>query len=101
MISNLVDIVAPASAVSREDLKKSLKFLKKMNLKARFRGSLRGSSLFAQSDSVAFENFKKALWAEDSFLIWTLRGGYGSARLLKFLSAFKKKTSFKKNIYRS
>ncbi|MDE0151347.1 MAG: LD-carboxypeptidase [Bdellovibrionales bacterium] len=96
MVSNIVDIVAPASSVSVEDVKRSLKFLKKMNLKPRLKGPIKGSSLFAQSDSVAFENFKRALWAKDSFLIWSLRGGYGSTRLLKFLSALKKAPEVKK-----
>jgi len=96
MVSNIVDVVAPASAVSRMDLKKSLEFLKQMNLRPRLRGSTKGSSLFAQSEQEAFENFKKALWAKDSFLIWSLRGGYGSTRLLKPLSALKKKPPVKK-----
>lgn len=96
MVSNIVDIVAPASVVSRTDLKKSLEFLKQINLKPRLRGSMKGSSLFAQSEKEAFENFKKALWAKDSFLIWSLRGGYGSARLLEPLSALKKNPPVKK-----
>ena len=96
MFSNIVDIVAPASAVSSTDLKKSLQFLKKMNLKPRLRGSMRGFSLFAQSESEAFENFRKALWAKDSSLIWSLRGGYGSARVLKYLDSLKKAPAVKK-----
>lgn len=89
MISNIVDIVAPASVVSPGELKKSLEFVKKIHLKPRVRGVIKNSSLFAQSDSMAFENFRKALWAKDSFLIWSLRGGYGSVRLLEPLNALK------------
>ena len=96
MFSTIVDIVAPASAVSPTDLKKSLEFLKKMNLKPRLRGSMKGSFIFAQNESEAFENLKKALCAKDSFLIWSLRGGYGSARLLKYLDSLKNTPSVRK-----
>ena len=93
---SVVDVIAPASALSSKDLKKSLACLKKMNLKPRWRGSMNHSSLFAQNSSEAFENFKKALESKDSFLIWSVRGGYGSFRLLKFLDTLKKRPSVKK-----
>ena len=96
MFSDIVDIVAPASVVSSMDLKKSLEFLKKLNLKPRFRGSIRKSSLFAQSEQEAFKNFKKALESKDSCLIWSLRGGYGSLRMLEYLDSLKKKSLVKK-----
>lgn len=90
MYSPIVDVVAPASAVSPKELKKALGFLRKMNFKPRFRGLIKNSSLFAQSDSAAFENLKKALYAKDSYLVWSLRGGYGSARLLASLDSLNK-----------
>ncbi len=94
--SPVVDVVAPASTLSQVELKRALEFLKKINLTPRFRGSVKNSSLFAQSDRMAFENFKKALQAKDSCLIWSLRGGYGSARLLKSLDALKVHPPIKK-----
>ena len=98
---SLVDIVLPASKVSAKDLKKSLGFLKKMNLKPRLRevgknsGKNSGKNfeekfLFAQSEREAFKNFRRALESEDSHLIWVLRGGYGSTRLLKYLDSVNK-----------
>ncbi len=92
----VVDVIAPASSASAGDIKKAAACLKKMGLKPRWRGSMKQSSLFAQKSSEAFENFKKALGAEDSLLIWSLRGGYGSVRLLKFLDSMKRRPSIKK-----
>ena len=97
-----VDVILPASKISAKDLKKSLEFLKKMNLKPRLRGAVKNfgkksveNFLFAQNEREAFKNFRKALDARDSCLIWVLRGGYGSTRLLKYMDAVKK-TSVKK-----
>lgn len=101
MFSNIVDITLPASKVSAKDLKKSLEFLKKMNFKPRLRGSLterRAKSvkksgenfLFAQNEREAFKNFRQALESKDSCLIWVLRGGYGSTRLLNSMDSVKK-----------
>ena len=87
----IVDIVAPASSVSPLELKNSLKFLKELHLQPRLRGSLQKKSLFAQNEKTAFLNFKKALCAKDSALVWCLRGGYGSGRLLEHLDTINKK----------
>ena len=105
MFSNIVDVILPASKISAKDLKKSLEFLKKMNFKPRLRSSVKKwgkrsgknlvkksgeNFLFAQSEAEAFKNFRQALESEDSRLIWILRGGYGSTRLLKSMDSVKK-----------
>ena len=91
--SFLVEVTAPGSPVLSSKLKKSLSFLKKLGFQPRLRGPLESSrgSLFAQDGKLAFNNFKKALFSKDSRIIWCLRGGYGSQRLLSFLDQMKVK----------
>ena len=46
--------------------------------------------LCANSDDWRFKHLKKALYAKDSKVVWSLRGGYGSLRLFPALAKLKK-----------
>ena len=92
----IVDIIAPSGFVSKKELNNSLVFLKKLGFKPRFQGKLFKSSFFAQGVKEAFENTVKAFYSKDSSFVWTLRGGYGSQRLLEPLYKLKRKPPFQK-----
>ncbi|MCB0408253.1 MAG: LD-carboxypeptidase, partial [Bdellovibrionales bacterium] len=88
---DIVDLVAPGSACSQEELKKSVQKLKQMGYVPRVPKSFfSGHQLFSNTDAKRFEVLKKALYAKDSQGIWCVRGGYGSLRLLPLLSRLKK-----------
>ena len=96
--SFLVEVTAPGSPAPPSKLRESFSFLKSLGFQPRLLGSScsSGVSLFAQDSKSAFNNFKKALFSKDSQIIWCLRGGYGSQRLLSFLDQMKKKPKTKK-----
>ena len=88
---DVVDIVAPASDSTRKDFKKAIKFVEKFGLIPRFPKDLFGEDVIcSNTDKKRFEHLKKALKAKDSKVIWCLRGGYGSGRLLGSLDKLKK-----------
>jgi muramoyltetrapeptide carboxypeptidase len=89
---SIVDIVAPASACERSELKGAIQFVKSLGLKARvspkiFHGQTR---ILAATDEERFGQLKAALLAKDSAAIWCIRGGYGSIRLLPELAKLKR-----------
>ena len=92
----IVDVVAPGSSASPQEIRDSFSILKKMNFQPRFFGSRKHSLFFAQDEDEAYKNFKKALWSKDSSLIWAVRGGYGSQRMIQRLSKLKRQPSYKK-----
>lgn len=92
--SRVVDLVAPASPVTSRQVQEAFRQVRSLGFEPRF---LRNrwpqktkSGLFADSDRGRFEDLRQALKAKDSGLIWCLRGGYGSMRLLPFLKRMKK-----------
>ena len=88
---SLVDIVATGSPLPKKEFNQALEDLKALGFQPRFNGSIKKTTgLFAQEENTCFKNFKKALFAEDSQIIWCLRGGYGSQRLLKHLDSINK-----------
>jgi muramoyltetrapeptide carboxypeptidase len=85
---SIVDIIAPASGCSRDELNKAILFVKELGLKPRvspriFKGK---TSILAATDQERFSQLKTALLAKDSEAIWCIRGGYGSLRLLPSLA---------------
>ena len=82
--SPIVDIVATASSVRKGEVKEGISYLLSLGFQPRLCGSFQSppSYVFAQDEKDCFKNFKKALFAKDSKIIWSLRGGYGSQRLL-------------------
>lgn len=88
MGKKIIDIISTGSSCPPEHLDKACSFLKE-------KGFLpRASQLFFDDhplyscpDEQRFLNLKEALYADDSDLIWCLRGGCGTSRLLpKLLS---------------
>jgi muramoyltetrapeptide carboxypeptidase len=86
---DIVDVVAPASRCSRLELDNGVKALRRLGLVPRVPRRLftpGGSALFAAPDEDRLRQLKAALYAPDSKLIWCVRGGYGSLRLIPAMS---------------
>lgn len=89
---DIVDIVAPASACSEENLKLGIKWIESMGFKPRYSPQILQPDLYlSNSDQFRFQDLKKAFYAKDSKAIWCLRGGYGSFRLWPELLKLSKK----------
>lgn len=83
---DIVDIVAPGWACSREQLALAVQTLKSWGLVPRVPKDLIGKTFqLSNKDEIRFQHLKKALLAKDSKAIWCLRGGYGSLRLMPML----------------
>lgn len=88
---DIVDIVAPASRCSEEELKNAVTGLLKMGLVPRVPRNLFAKSLlFSNTDQVRLEHLRQAIYAPDSSLIWCVRGGYGALRLMPHIEKWKK-----------
>lgn len=88
---DLVDVVAPASQCTRANLNRGVKALEAMGLRARVpRDLFAPSLLFSNTDAVRLKHLKAAFYAEDSKLVWCLRGGYGSLRLLPEMARWRR-----------
>ncbi len=87
---DIVDIVAPSSGSDRKGLKQATDFIRSMGLVPRYQKGIFGADLLcASSDENRFKQLKRAIAAKDSKVIWCLRGGYGSARILPMLDKLK------------
>ena len=85
----IVDIVAPSSACSEQQLEAGLEVLEEWGFIPRFPADLFGpKGIVAHSDSIRWCHLRDALMREDSRFIWAVRGGYGAIRLLSFLDGF-------------
>jgi muramoyltetrapeptide carboxypeptidase len=88
---DIVDVVAPASACTREELKLGIKALHGLGLVPRVPKDIFAKSLlFSNSDEKRLAQFKKAIYAADSHLIWCVRGGYGALRLMPEIQKWKR-----------
>lgn len=88
---DIVDLVAPGYAVSAEDVEKAKMFLLSWGLVPRCPPDLQAPHfLHSNSDEKRFQFLKNAIQAKDSKVIWSLRGGYGSNRLLPMLAKLKR-----------
>ncbi len=89
---DIVDVVAPASRCTDGELKAGLKFLRSLGLKPRVSKKLfaKKSVLFSNSDKERLSQLKKAVYARDSRMIWCVRGGYGSLRLMPEVRRWKR-----------
>lgn len=89
---DIVDVVAPGFASKPEDVEKSRQFLLKWGLVPRIpKNLIQKHFMHANSDEKRFGFIRDALHAKDSKVIWCLRGGYGSNRLLPYLDKVKPK----------
>lgn len=85
---DIIDVVAPSSAnISEAQIKRSLKQFENAGYKVRYPADLITTDhiFHANSDAYRIESIKQALLAKDSKVIWTLRGGYGAAKVIKGL----------------
>lgn len=88
---DIVDVVAPGFASTAEEVERARQFLLKKNLVPRIPKKLiQKHFLHSNSDQNRVGFLKEALQAKDSKIIWCLRGGYGSNRLLPELARMKK-----------
>lgn len=80
-----VEIVAPASASPEMKIDQGLAWLKNLGLNPRHPHNMIQTDLFfAAPLEQQWEHFKEALYS-DAKVIWCLRGGYGSMRLIPLL----------------
>jgi len=87
---DLVDIVAPGSATSLNELNAGIDFLKSWGLRARVREPLFSGHPYVSSDAdKRVADLKKALLAKDSQAVWCLRGGYGALQMVPGLLKLK------------
>lgn len=85
-----LNIVAPASGVSNE-LLSDLQHINSLNLNIPKNCFNEKNSLFhANSDEIRYKCLEKALLDDGTKVIWALRGGYGSAKLIHNLQKLKK-----------
>jgi muramoyltetrapeptide carboxypeptidase len=82
-----IDIIAPSSTVSTNDLHTIRDMLLAWGLTPHIPDTLLGADLLcANTDEQRFEHLKNALFNETSDAIWCVRGGYGCTRLLPALA---------------
>lgn len=89
----IVDIIAPSSLCEVKKIKESIKYIKNLGFTPRFNKQLLLKPKGALASQTLLQKEKElevALAAPDSSIIWCLRGGAGSFKLLPFLLKLKK-----------
>lgn len=90
-MKKIIDIVAPASKAPQEVFENGLKWIKTHGFIPRYQKDIMKQDLFfASTLENQIEHFVNALYSSDSDIIWCLRGGYGSMRLIPHLAKLKK-----------
>lgn len=88
---DVVDVVAPGYPSQPHEVQGAKSFLLKWKLQPRIPQDLiKPHFLHANEDAERFQFLKEAIQSKDSNVIWCLRGGYGSNRLLPMLAKMKK-----------
>ncbi len=84
---DIVDIIVPASACTKEEYNAAIKFVKEFGLEPRYRtfAEVIKNGLCANSVEYRFEHLMTALNANDAKAVWCLKGGYGTQKLLEKL----------------
>lgn len=115
--SSLIDLVAPGSPVTLEQIQEAVKQVESLGFRARVpsvsdlpflfmagqsskgaAAQLSFSNVISSSESIVkkkilskkFQHLKKALMSPDSEAVWCIRGGYGSQKLMPFLMKMKR-----------
>lgn len=95
--NDIVDIISPGTACTRNELEKIKNYVKKIGLTPRIFLEKETSITkkltheFASIPAeIRFEQLKKSIESKDSKIIWCTRGGYGSAEILPLLQKMKK-----------
>lgn len=87
----IVDVIAPGYPCLPEEVQGAAQFLKSWGLIPRIPKNIIGKHfIHSHEDEKRFAFLEAALLSEDSHIIWCLRGGYGSNRLLPYLAKMKK-----------
>ncbi|MGI4776395.1 MAG: LD-carboxypeptidase [Janthinobacterium lividum] len=85
-----IDVIAPASGSKAKTIK-DLQKIPGLNLRLPARCISTPASLsHSASDDIRFECLKDAITNKSSNIVWSLRGGYGSAKLISRLSLLAK-----------
>ncbi|MBO9666551.1 MAG: LD-carboxypeptidase, partial [Bdellovibrio sp.] len=88
---DIIDVVAPGYPSQPHEVEGSREFLKNWNLTPRIpKGLIKPHFLHANEDDQRFAFLKAAIESRDSRVIWCMRGGYGSNRLIPMLAKLKK-----------
>lgn len=83
---DVIEIIAPGSHAPLNHLEKGAEVLRSWGYKVIYDDQLLNPEIFlSNSDEYRFQSFKKAMANPNSKIIWCLRGGYGSIRLLPFI----------------
>jgi muramoyltetrapeptide carboxypeptidase len=89
--NKIIDVIAPSGAnITQEQFKKSIDYFTTLGYQVRVPEGLIDSSqtiFHAHCDEKRIEHTKNALLADDSDIIWCLRGGYGTAKVVEGLLA--------------
>lgn len=87
----LIDVIAPASRCSLEELEAGVKVLESWGYQVRVPKDLFGGHwTHSHNTEVRGRHLVQALQAQDSQAVWCLRGGYGSLKLLPLLQKIKR-----------
>lgn len=87
---DIIDVVAPASPSPRESLEAGVRWIEENGFVARVPSNIiKGDVFFAAPLNEQLEILKAAVYS-DSKMIWSLRGGYGSMRLIPYMMKWKK-----------
>ncbi len=87
----IIDVIAPSFGTPEVPLEKYSEFISSLGYKARFADNFMKSNadLFSSNtDHVRYNNLVNAILADDSDIIWAIRGGYGSTRIIPMLSKY-------------
>lgn len=88
---DIIDVVAPGYPSQEHEIDGAREFLLKWGLQPRIpKGLIKPHFLHAHEDEARFSFLKAAIESKDSRVIWCLRGGYGSNRLVPMLAKMKK-----------
>ncbi len=88
---DIIDIIAPASFSNESEVIEAQRVLSSWGFVVRTQIDFEAYHPFhSDEDDVRFNDLKRALYATDSKVIWCIRGGYGSARLIERLTRLKK-----------
>lgn len=89
--NDIIDVIAPGYPSKPHELEGARDFLLKWKLQPRIpKDIIKPHFLHAHEDEQRFSFLQAAIEAPDSQVIWCLRGGYGSNRLLPMLAKLKK-----------
>ncbi len=86
---DVIDVIAPASPSPREKLESGVRWIESQGFVARVPEEIiKGDVFFAAPLKMQLEMLKDAVYS-DSKMIWSLRGGYGSMRLIPYMEKWK------------